>query len=334
MSNPTALPQVRAYRPDDQAAVVALWDRCGLLVNPLNDPMKDIALCRDSGHGDILVLEADGRLFGAVMVGHDGHRGWMYYLGVDPDLQRGGLGRRLVRAAEAWWKERGLPKGHLMVRDTNTGVIGFYQRAGYRVEPTATLSKRLDGVAMPAGGQRNDEPIITTYLEMTARPNLPLVVPTVKHHALLGAQGITVSFYRYLYDAVGRPWYWTDRKTVPDAELAEILADPDVDVFVAYADGTPAGYFELDGREKGVIDLAYFGIMPDFIGCRLGPWLLGQAIDMAWSREPERMTVNTCTLDHPKALPMYQRFGFVPYDRHEGPAPWARWDAAVIDFNA
>ena len=157
---------------------------------------------------------------------------------------------------------------------------------------------------------------------MHERPALPRIEPAARQYALIGAAGITVPFYRFLYDAVGRPWYWTDRKTVSDEDLAAILGDPAVDVYVVYVDGTPAGYFELDARKPGTIDLAYFGIMPDFIGHRLGPWLLAQAIDMAWDREPQRLTVNTCTLDHPKALPMYQRFGFQPYDRVEGAATW------------
>jgi GNAT superfamily N-acetyltransferase len=113
--------------------------------------------------------------------------------------------------------------------------------------------------------------------------------------------------------------------------LRAILDDPAVSVHVLYVDGTPAGYFELDGRAGDTVDLAYFGVMPEFIGLRLGPWLLGQAIGMAWDRDPARVTVNTCTLDHPKALPLYQRFGFEVYDRKDVPAPWQRGDTVLDD---
>jgi predicted N-acetyltransferase YhbS len=78
-------------------------------------------------------------------------------------------------------------------------------------------------------------------------------------------------------------------------------------------------------------ELAYFGIMPEFIGMGLGPYLLGQALDMLWHKEPARVLVNTCTLDHPKALPLYQRFGFRPYDQQKVPAPWQDVNN-VLDF--
>ena len=79
-----------------------------------------------------------------------------------------------------------------------------------------------------------------------------------------------------------------------------------------YVEGVPAGYFELDRREEGVVDLAYFGLLPPFVGKKLGPYLLYQAVEQAWSYEPEKVTVNTNTMDHPKALPLYQKFGFKP----------------------
>lgn len=315
---------IRPAGPGDEPTIIGLWQRCGLLVNPLNDPAKDIVFCRESGHGEVLVHGEGSDVDGVVMVGHDGHRGWLYYLAVDPSRQGQGIGRRLLAAAEAWWRKHDVPKGELMIRDTNHRAVGFYQRCGYRVEPVITMSRRLDGTTVAAGGSIDDEPVVITYLEMTERPAVPYLAPPVRHMALLGAGGITVPFYRFLYDAVGRPWYWTDRKALTDEQLSEILAHEKVEVFVLYVDGTPAGYFELDARAASTVDLAYFGIMPEFIGRRLGPWLLLQAIEMAWAKEPARMTVNTCTLDHPAALPLYQKFGFRPYDRKEAPAPGLR----------
>jgi GNAT superfamily N-acetyltransferase len=155
--------------------------------------------------------------------------------------------------------------------------------------------------------------VVTTTLEMLARPDRPAKpLPMVGKVALLHAERPTVSFYRYLYDTVGEPWIWWDRRKLSDAALAAIVQDPKVEVYVLYLDGVPAGYAELDRRIEGEIELAYFGLIPDFIGKGLGPYLLDWAIEAAWRYEPRRVWVHTCTLDHPKALSTYQRAGFVP----------------------
>src|SRR3954447_26533954 len=100
----TPVTAIRPYRDADESAVVALWEACGL-TRPWNPPSADIALLRGSGHGEILVAMQQDRVIGSVMVGHDGHRGWIYYLAVAPALRRGGLGSRLMRAAETWLQE-------------------------------------------------------------------------------------------------------------------------------------------------------------------------------------------------------------------------------------
>ena len=323
---------IRGFEDADEAGLIRLWQVSGLLTNPLNDPARDIAFCRQSGHGEILVGERDSKLIASVMVGHDGHRGWIYYLATDPETREQGLGRRIMAAAERWLIERKVAKVELIVRDTNTRVIGFYQRLGYVAEPRALMAKRLDGIPVPTGGAMSDDEVVVTYLEMRQKPAVPRIEPMAKKFALLRAEEPTVSFYHYLYDAVGRPWYWTDRKQLSDAALAEIIQDDRVDVFILYIEGVPAGFFELDRRAMPDIDLAYFGIMPEFIGRRLGPYLLGQAIEEAWRHDPRRFTVNTCTLDHPKALPMYQRFGFHPYARKVVPTPWQRGDDVAFDI--
>ncbi len=136
---------IRPYRDSDESAVVALWEACGL-TRPWNPPSADIALLRGSGHGEILVAQrrrAD--VTGSVMVGHDGHRGWIYYLAVAPSRRRGGLGGQLMRAAEAWLQGRGIRKVELMIRDTNTAVTAFYARLGYGEEPVTVMSRWLDG---------------------------------------------------------------------------------------------------------------------------------------------------------------------------------------------
>jgi ribosomal protein S18 acetylase RimI-like enzyme len=135
---------IRPYRPADLGAVVDLWQACGL-TRPWNPPAADIALLRASGHGELLVAREEGRIVGSVMVGHDGHRGWLYYMAVDPARRQEGLGRRLVAAAEAWLIERRVRKVELMIRDTNLGVAEFYARCGYAAEPVRVMSRWLDG---------------------------------------------------------------------------------------------------------------------------------------------------------------------------------------------
>jgi len=124
-----------------------------------------------------------------------------------------------------------------------------------------------------------------------------------------------VAFYRRLYDRVGRPWNWTDRKLIADEELAAVIDHDAVEIYVLYAAGDAAGYAELDRRRPGEIELAYFGIRPEFAGRGLGKYLLGWAIAKACSYQPRRLWLHTCELDHPAALPMYRKAGFEQYDQ-------------------
>lgn len=155
--------------------------------------------------------------------------------------------------------------------------------------------------------------VTVTQLEMMVKPARPAPPPPLARLALMRAEPATVSYYRYLYDTVGANWLWTDRRLWDDAKLKARLTDQRTDVYVLYVDGVPAGFGELFQTGMDVTDLAYFGLMPDFIGRRLGPFLLRSVIDIAWSRPIRRMTVDTCDLDHPKALAHYQQAGFVPY---------------------
>ncbi|HEV2955120.1 MAG TPA: GNAT family acetyltransferase [Xanthobacteraceae bacterium] len=129
---------------DDNAAVVALWQRCGL-TRPWNDPSADIAFARRGPNSAVLVGRRDGGVVATVMVGHDGHRGWFYYLGVEPDLQGRGYGRTMTHAAEAWLTERGIAKAQLMVRADNDRVRAFYEALGYGEQKRAIFAKWLDG---------------------------------------------------------------------------------------------------------------------------------------------------------------------------------------------
>ncbi len=135
---------IREYQSADRDALIALWEACGL-TRPWNDPATDIAFCTARPESTILIGETDGRIAAAVMTGHDGHRGWFYYLAVEPALQKAGHGRAMVQAAEAWLKARGVPKVMLMVRPENDKVHAFYDALGYEEEKRVIFAKRLDG---------------------------------------------------------------------------------------------------------------------------------------------------------------------------------------------
>ncbi len=135
---------IRPITDADVEAVVALWEACGL-TRPWNDPRDDIARARGSMEAVILVADRDGVIVGSVMVGHDGHRAWVYYVAVAPDQQGGGLGRRLVKAAEIWAAATGMQKMHLLVRPGNEKVRGFYESIGYGEQPRVMMAKWLDG---------------------------------------------------------------------------------------------------------------------------------------------------------------------------------------------
>lgn len=125
-------------------ALAALWDACGLM-RPWNDPASDARIAIEGPASAILGAWDGDVLAGSVMVGFDGHRGWVYYLAVAPDRRRAGMGRDLMAAAEAWLRERACPAIRLMVRDDNVEALGFYAAIGYEVQKVATIGRRLDG---------------------------------------------------------------------------------------------------------------------------------------------------------------------------------------------
>jgi ribosomal protein S18 acetylase RimI-like enzyme len=140
---------IREFRDGDHAAVLALWQACEL-TRPWNPPERDIEFCRKSGHATLFVAVAEGRVVGSVMAGHDGHRGWIYYVAVDPARRRDGLGRALMDHAEGVLAAQGVPKVMLLIRDSNTAVADFYARLGYAAEPRVLMTKWLrDGGVEP-----------------------------------------------------------------------------------------------------------------------------------------------------------------------------------------
>ena len=134
--------RIRAFRPEDQQAVIRLWEACGLVV-PQNDPVADIA-CKLQVQPELfLVGQLDRAVIASVMAGYEGHRGWINYLAVDPRFRRRGIGRRLMEAAEDELRKAGCPKINLQVRESNNETITFYRRLGYTVDAVVSLGKRL-----------------------------------------------------------------------------------------------------------------------------------------------------------------------------------------------
>jgi GNAT superfamily N-acetyltransferase len=151
--------------------------------------------------------------------------------------------------------------------------------------------------------------VTVTFLRMDRPPPGPSPgLPT--NYQVVTAQSPTVAFYRYLYNTVGADYVWWLRRTMRDEELAMLLRDPSISIHTLYHGGEPAGFFELDARSWPDVNLSYFGLMPHAIGAGVGFPFLRSAVDAAWRQRPRGMTVNTCTADHPRALPTYLRAGF------------------------
>jgi ribosomal protein S18 acetylase RimI-like enzyme len=133
---------IRVALASDAGAVIALWHACGL-TRPWNDPAQDFARALDGQTSTVLLAEGEGGVTGSVMIGDDGHRGWIYYLAVAETTRRTGLGRTLMAAAEDWLRARGCPKIQLMVRDTNAQALGFYAALGLEPQGVVTLGRFL-----------------------------------------------------------------------------------------------------------------------------------------------------------------------------------------------
>jgi ribosomal protein S18 acetylase RimI-like enzyme len=134
---------IRSATANDEAEVIALWRSCDLVAS-YNDPAADFRFAKAGACSDVLVAgDESGCICGSVMVGHDGHRGWLYYVASAQGVRGKGVGREIVAAGEQWLRERGVVKVQLMVRETNTGVVSFYEHIGYEVAPRAVMSKWL-----------------------------------------------------------------------------------------------------------------------------------------------------------------------------------------------
>lgn len=151
-----------------------------------------------------------------------------------------------------------------------------------------------------------------TALEMTAPPKQSLPVPVNVHTAILSAPDIPLAFYRFLYRQVGSRWHWVDRLRMDDATLTATLGNKRNSVTVLYVNGAPAGFFELLQVDDDTIELSHFGLLERALGLGIGKWFLLQTLYAAWALGPKRVSVTTNNLDHPRALQLYQMFGFSP----------------------
>jgi GNAT superfamily N-acetyltransferase len=154
--------------------------------------------------------------------------------------------------------------------------------------------------------------VVRTYLEMRSPGELQpaaisLPVPKVER-----LERCPVDFFRYLYQEVGRAYRWTDRLGWNDETIRNYLETPGVSIWLMSWEESPAGYFELRQHEDHSVEIAYFGLLPDFIGRGWGKYLLTRAVESAWELGPGRVWLHTCTLDHPAALPNYIKRGFRP----------------------
>jgi GNAT superfamily N-acetyltransferase len=176
----------------------------------------------------------------------------------------------------------------------------------------------LDGYTdLPAGKIAS----VVTYLEMREPPPA-LPAPAPAELSVHSVEQPTLDWYRNLYRAVGQEWLWFNRLRMTDQELSATIHHPQVHVYALSEGSEDKGLLELDSRsshsisgKENEIEIAYFGLTPDLIGQGAGQYFMAHALSAAWSRNPQRVWVHTCTLDHPHALSFYLKAGFKPYKR-------------------
>jgi GNAT superfamily N-acetyltransferase len=172
--------------------------------------------------------------------------------------------------------------------------------------------------------------VTTWYLEMRRREQLRMVPPPDSSACVVRAEIPSPELNRFLYTAVGGPWYWLDRLSWTYADWLRYLDRPELETWVLWVSGTPAGYVELEQQREQHVEVAYFGLLPRFVGRGLGGYLLSMGVERAWTMGAGRVWVHTCSLDGPSALSNYQARGFLIYDQRTSvvelpaspPGPW------------
>ena len=153
---------------------------------------------------------------------------------------------------------------------------------------------------------------VVTYLEMRVRPAPERAVGPWELRRIATPDPHS---YRELFREIGAPWLWFSRLEMTDDALTALLRDPQVDLFFLYDGDAPKGILELDRRGFPDIEIAFIGVTPELTGKGAGRFLMNLALEQAWSHQPRRVWLHTCTLDHPRALAFYLRSGFAAYKR-------------------
>ncbi|MDR0253751.1 MAG: GNAT family N-acetyltransferase [Brucellaceae bacterium] len=156
-----------------------------------------------------------------------------------------------------------------------------------------------------------------THLEMTAPSSVVVPVPAGIRLAIMLAENMPVHLYRYLYEVIGKPHHWMLRRMQSDEKVASVIQAEETRILLLYVDGCPAGFAEMRLNLPESVDLLYFGLVPDYQGRGLAKFFFSEMLAAAWSHNPQKLRLETNTLDSPRALQLYQRMGFVPVSTSE-----------------
>ena len=156
-----------------------------------------------------------------------------------------------------------------------------------------------------------------TYLEMTAPSSVVVPVPAGIRLAIMLAENMPVHLYRYLYEVIGKPHHWMLRRMQSDEKVASVIQAEETRILLLYVDGCPAGFAEMRLNMPESVDLLYFGLVPDYQGRGLAKFFFSEMLAAAWSHNPQKLRLETNTLDSPRALQLYQRMGFAPVSTSE-----------------
>ncbi|MEO1041924.1 MAG: GNAT family N-acetyltransferase [Pseudomonadota bacterium] len=160
------------------------------------------------------------------------------------------------------------------------------------------------------------------YLEqLTQKIQAPLNIAG-KKLAVMRAETPPVDYYRFLFNGVGEKHRWVSRRYIPDAELAAKIHHEDIYIYPLLVNGSPLGFSEIDAKHGDDVTIRFFGLLPEAQGLGLGLWFFRETVRLAWSFSPKRVLLETCSLDSPRALQLYQREGFNTYDRSSGVIEW------------
>lgn len=165
-------------------------------------------------------------------------------------------------------------------------------------------------------------PTRVTFLELHQHTDFNVSMPTGSQVAIMRASNIPVHFYRYLYEKVGKPHHWFHRRVMTDTELKELIDNSKTLINVLYIDGCPAGFSEMSLFDAPTfVEISYFGLIPDYHGRGLANFFFSEILKTAWDQQADYIKIQTNTLDNPRALLLYQKFGFQPTDFYETAIP-------------